>query len=512
MAEVTLIIDGKQKRVLESTHLLEAVQAMDIDIPALCFLESFPPFNSCMLCLVEDLKTGFLVPACSTRAKDGDIISTGSERVRRARKAALELLISEHDGDCEAPCRRGCPLYMDIPRMLRAFVQGDIPAAADTIYRHIPLPGTLSRVCPGTCEKVCRRGKIDTSIGIRGLIGFAAETNPNPVALLSARRSKGSGRRAAVIGAGPAGLSAGFYLVGQGHGCVIFDKNKESGGNLRNAVEEKKLPRRALDRDIEVIKGLGVEFRMETRIEPADMARLARTFDAVVLAVGGNSPLGKTACDFPGRVWVCGTPGGDSESRNAVRSSALGRAAALEASRCLDDPDPPASTGGRRFDSVMHRLNEEELNRYLDAKVGQHAGDAPAGIIDLSSAKRESLRCLHCDCGDKYGCSLRNYTDRYGAAAGGFSGIEHRAYESHKTGSGFSYEPGKCIRCGNCIRVAERAGEPLGLSFWKKSYDLQVRIPFGESLEKALALSGVLCVEVCPTGALLGRRRYEDNI
>ena len=105
-----ITIDGTSIAVPEEVTLLEAARLAGVTIPTLCHLDSLEPDAACMICVVEDRATGRLVPACSSPAKAYREIATDNEHVRRARKAALELLVSEHLGDCEAPCRRACPV------------------------------------------------------------------------------------------------------------------------------------------------------------------------------------------------------------------------------------------------------------------------------------------------------------------------------------------------------------------------------------------------------------------
>jgi ferredoxin len=491
------------------------LRGQNIDIPALCALPEYPPFNACMLCLVEDLRTGMLVPACSTPAKEGDRISVRGERVIEARRAALELLISEHDGDCEAPCRRGCPAYMDIPRMIRAIRRGDRNAALLIVRRRIALPTVLGRICPAPCEQLCRRGKTETPVAIRLLERFSAEAGN-----VSAPESPAAatGKTVAVIGAGPAGLSAARYLLEAGHSCVLFDRNPGPGGMLRR-IPAQVLPVRALEHDIESIRALGAEFRSET-VDPTDFSEYLEHYDALVVATGAESAGDIVARSFPPGVVLCGDVLRGKQSHLAVRACAEGRSAALKVSRFLagtrvgEWQTRVKAVPDRGFDSRLHRLNESELEtynegRYLD--VPRFVPPSPSAGLDSDSAVRESSRCLSCDCGDKYRCDLRRYAAEYSARRSVFSGYSKPDYECYRTESGIVYEPGKCIRCGNCVRVAERSAEPLGLGFIGKSYDLRVKVPFEEQLQRALTVCAAACVAVCPTGALLGREQYEQN-
>lgn len=581
MDTVNLVLDGESVKAVEGTSLLEVIQKRGIAIPALCTIEGFGPFNSCMLCLVELQNTGRLVPACSTRVCEGDVVSTGSARVKRARRTALELLISEHEGDCESPCRRGCPAHMDIPRMIRALKADDLTEALKTIRQHIALPGVLGWICPAPCEKVCRRGGVDAPLAICLLKRFAVDANTNADVLPVPDRAEPRKKRVAVVGAGPAGLSVAYYLLREGFNCEIIDEQKEPGGTLRYCISEDTLPRRVLDRDIEVIRTLGAEFKMATRIDLDETSELLHEVNAVVIATGAGAVVDETGRDFskriskraseriperipeqiPERVCVCGDASRTHGSRLAVKACAHGRSTALYIARKLSNQTsvPPwqsvvKGVPDRRFDSYMPRMSPDQLRMYVEARNPLQLETTPTGSptrgvqargsptrgsptrgnptrgspargaltparplspgdgLDPCSAKIESCRCLDCDCGDKYHCQLRKYADEYGATRAVFSGIETRGPRYFRTARGITYEPGKCIKCGNCVRITERAGERLGLGFEGKSYNLEVKVPFDEALDHALAAAGAECVDACPTGALQDGERYESSV
>src|SRR4030042_2521751 len=124
-----LLVDGRSVRVSDGATLLEAARSLGIEIPTLCFREGLPHHTSCMVCLVEDERSGRLEPACATQASEGDRVRTGGERVIAARRRSVELLLAEHDGDCEAPCTRACPAHADIPAAIRRIAASDRRAA-----------------------------------------------------------------------------------------------------------------------------------------------------------------------------------------------------------------------------------------------------------------------------------------------------------------------------------------------------------------------------------------------
>ena len=149
---IRLKIDNKTIEVEEGTFLHKAALNAGVEIPIMCWYEGMDHFTSCMVCLVKERETGRLLPSCSVMAKAGmDIITTDSE-VMEARKTALELLLSEHVGDCEAPCRITCPAGMDIPRMNRLLAEGSFAEALEVVREDIALPSVLGRICPAPCE------------------------------------------------------------------------------------------------------------------------------------------------------------------------------------------------------------------------------------------------------------------------------------------------------------------------------------------------------------------------
>ena len=202
MAEI--MIDGTPVIAPEGTTLLHAAHLADISIPTMCHREGIEPFGSCMICVVEDCDTGDLLPACNSPVDAHRRIVTDSPLIREARKANLELLLSEHLGDCEAPCRRGCPAFIHIPRMIRLLKDGRYREALLTVKRHIPFPSILGRICPAPCEAVCRRGRYDRPVAVCLLKRFVGDRGLE-VRDVTVDRPTGKAEPAAVavIGAGP---------------------------------------------------------------------------------------------------------------------------------------------------------------------------------------------------------------------------------------------------------------------------------------------------------------------
>src|SRR5579883_3042888 len=153
-AAVAVTIDGRRLEVPPGQTVLSAARALGIDIPALCYLEKCGPLNSCLVCVVK-IK-GRLVPSCGTKVEPGMVVESETEEVHAARRTALELLFSDHVGDCLSPCQRLCPLGLDVPGMLRKIQRGELDAATEIVRNTLPLAGILGRLCHHPCEQGCR--------------------------------------------------------------------------------------------------------------------------------------------------------------------------------------------------------------------------------------------------------------------------------------------------------------------------------------------------------------------
>lgn len=440
-----LKINGISVRVADGETVLDAAQEIGVEIPTLCHMKGGNPETSCMLCVVKNLSTGQLIPACSAMATEGMEINTECEEVQAARRDILNLLLSEHVGDCQAPCQRICPAHLDIPLMLREIERGNMESAAWIARRDLAIPVVLGTICPAPCEKGCRRGQMDETITIRTLHRQAAETFQS-----SEQNFPDIGKTVAVIGSGPAGLSCAWKLRQLGYECTVFDEAPLAGGSLR---EIDQLPAEVLTAEIEWLRSAGVNFELSASPNASD-------FDAVV------EP---------------------EEHRLAVMAVAKGKAAALKLTGDID---------AARFDFKCGKLRESEVTE-LAKNCAEH--------VDGSEAQREAARCLHCDCRKPVSCKLRKYSEQFGASQREFVADERKHIQLIGQNEAVVFEEGKCIKCGLCVKVAKRAGEELGVTFVGRGYNAKVAVPFAESLQSGLGNAASACVEICPTGALAFR-------
>ena len=161
---VSIKINGINISVEPGTTILEAAKKLGFTIPTLCHNEELEHFNSCMICLVRDNNHRRLTPSCSTPVYEGMDITIEDEEIAEGRRIGLELLLSDHVGDCEAPCTIACPAHMDIPMMNRLLASGDFDKALKIVKQNIALPAVLGYICPAPCEGACRRKPIDGAV------------------------------------------------------------------------------------------------------------------------------------------------------------------------------------------------------------------------------------------------------------------------------------------------------------------------------------------------------------
>ncbi len=518
----SITIDGQTVEFDEGQTIMDAARNLGLEIPQICFMNGQPPSATCLVCLVRLEGAPRMVPSCATEAVAGWVVESETPEVHAARKTTVELLMSEHTGDCLAPCTTGCPATMNIPKMIRQIEQNDLRGAALTVLEHLALPLTLSYVCKAPCESACRRRKADQPLGIQLLYRRCCEDllfSEGFIPSLGPLRKE----RVAVVGAGAAGLSAAHYLARCGFGVTVIEAHDQPGGKLRSETTEESLPRRVLNGEINVIRRMGAQIQTGVRIgTDVSLDELRAEHDAVFIATGGNLEgledlpvkagrlvVNRGTLETPIEgVFAGGTllrPGG----HMSVRSAGDGRAVTESIKQYLEGV--PVRGFPRPYSSHLGKLLENEIERFVACAPSQDERVDPAAGFDdgytPDEAHEEARRCMHCDCRKSGSCQLQDAADIVGANPKLHRGIRPTfiQYESHPR---LVFEPGKCIKAGHCIRIAAEANEELGFAFIGRGYNVKVGVPFEMPLTDAIKDVVGEVIAACPTGALA----YRDDV
>lgn len=527
--QVSLTINGRRVSGNAGSTILELALDHGIHIPHLCAQKDLAPFGACGLCLVEVSGTSRLLRACSTAAADGMRVNSESPRVRRARAVALELMLSDHDGQCTAPCALACPAHVDCQGFLKSAAGGDLEGAAAILLDRLPLPASVGRICPHPCEAACRRRLVEEPLSIASLQVHVAEANLNAPQPVRPPVLPATGKSAAVVGGGPCGLSAAGFLARMGHQVTLFDAMPRMGGMLRRAVSPDLLPQVVLDREIAQIEALGVRMVNSRRISGEELSALRSEYGAVLLAIGA----------WASAPWASGVeiPPRDPASRRAelnafpqLTQTGAGRIAAEPGVFCTNVEGVFAAG-----DAVNHGV------RHAAAAVGQAAAAAAAidGYLRGVSAPRpvslrsrqkvsaetfqaverrprtafspsgpseeevrsEAARCLECGCAAYPDCGLLREINARQVRSGRLEGRPHGDDVQTRPGA-ILYDRGKCILCGQCVRICHEQARQDLLSFVGRGFEVSVRAVPTHAEQSAACQSCLRCVRLCPTGAL----------
>ncbi len=378
---IRLNIDGKEVSGHKGQTILEIARQNGVDIPTLCYDGRLEPYGSCGMCVVEVEGNRKLLRSCATEAADGMTVHTNTKRVTDARKFTLELLLSEHRGDCRPPCVIACPTHCDAQGYAALISSGQYEEAVKLIKETVPLPASVGRICPHPCEEKCRRDLVDEPVSICNLKRFAGDYD-----LASARPyvpevKQPNGMRVAIIGAGPAGLSAGYFLKRDGYAVTIFEKMPDTGGMLRYGIPEYRLPKSVLAREISSIEDVGLDIRTGMvlgRDFTIDSLR-SQGFDAVLLAVGAQKSSGMRA------------PGDDAEG--VMGGIELLRMVAMNQPVALGRKVIVVGGGNTAMDAARTavRMGAEEVTvAYRRTK-----NEMPARAEEIEEAEQEGVKFLY---------------------------------------------------------------------------------------------------------------------
>ncbi|MDP8231492.1 MAG: FAD-dependent oxidoreductase, partial [Candidatus Zophobacter franzmannii] len=298
---INIKLNGKDVQVECTKTILAVCEEHGIEIPTLCHDEELKPFGSCWVCAVKLTGRPGFVTACGTNIHEGMAIETSSDEVLDARKTALELLLSDHYADCEAPCKVACPAHVDVQSYVSLIANGQYSEAVRVIKDSLPMPLSIGRVCPAFCEGECRRELVDESIAIRQLKRHTADIDLIDPYIPTKLPSKG--KKVAIIGAGPSGLSAGYYLSNWGYDVKVFEAEDKGGGWLRYGIPEYRLPKDILQKEIDLMCANGMEIQYNTFVgRDIKLPELAKEYDAVYMALGALNavPMRTDGSDLKG--------------------------------------------------------------------------------------------------------------------------------------------------------------------------------------------------------------------
>lgn len=290
-----ILLDGNIVKGIPGETILELARRNDIEIPTLCNDDRLEPFTSCYLCVVEVEGMKGHQSSCSTKISEGMKIITYNAGIHKSRKMALELILSNHYADCLAPCKQTCPAGVDVQGYISLIEKGMYSDAIALIKETNPLPAICGRVCVRPCEAECRRNLLDegSPVGIDYLKRFASDYDLDSPDKFVPDVKPVTGKKVAVIGAGPGGLSAAYFLQVEGHQADIFEAAPKSGGWLRYGIPEYRLPNDILDKEVQNIVDLGVNIYYNNKLGGnISYKDLKAKYDATILTIGSQKGTG----------------------------------------------------------------------------------------------------------------------------------------------------------------------------------------------------------------------------
>jgi formate dehydrogenase beta subunit len=280
----------------------------------------------------------------------------------------------EHDlEEMAVPCKHACPAGINVPLYVYLVGEGKYQESLAVVREKVPFPGVLGRVCFHPCEEACRRGVLNEPISIKNIKRFVADRDSGLWKSRS-RKLPPTGKKVAIVGSGPAGLTAGYYLAKAGHTVTVFEQLPVAGGMMRVGIPDYRLPPEVLNAEIKVIEEAGVEIKLNTKVESID-ALFEQGYRAVFLALGAHrgQPLGVEGDKLPG-VW---------DGASFLRDVNLGKK--------LDVGKKVAVIGGGNvaIDSarVALRLGAEEV--HVIYRRTRH--EMPASPEDIEAALEEKI-------------------------------------------------------------------------------------------------------------------------
>ncbi len=445
---MTIQINNQTVEALPGETLIETAGRIGIDIPRLCYAKGAVHKSSCMVCVVKDMRNGQVIPSCTTLPVEGMQIDTNSDEVIALRKASLELLLSDHRADCEAPCRVACPGSLDIAVMNRLYEAGNNTEALTLLRNTLVIPATLCYICNAPCEKICRRNQVDATVEIREIKKQLVRSEKKIVPPVKA---PANGKRVFVGNSSPAGLAIGYELMRLGYDVTIAEP---TGDFLLPYIESEKAPADVVEYELKALEAAGLKM---IKGVPGQ-----GVFDVMIDVQTGAGT--DQSGDF---IFT-------TKTRQPARQVEEGRMFAAKVDHQLS-ANISEDADIKLFNSSFPKLTEKEIEIYR--------------TVGLENTK---TRCLFCDCNSKTDCRLRDYSTALSCKSNAYNRQSSRAVERRRINGNLHHEPAKCIACGLCVYNTTN-----GFTFLGRGFDMKVMLPAGN--EKNVP-DGI--AELCPTGAL----------
>jgi formate dehydrogenase major subunit len=401
MARISFILNGEKVEAEAGSTILEAAQQNRVEIPTLCHDPRLKPSAACRLCLVEVEGARGPMPACAAPLAEGMVVRTMTDELVKSRRMALELLLSDHYGDCVAPCKLACPAGIDVQGYIGLIANGEYQEALKLIKKSNPLPVVIGRVCPRFCETKCRRNLLEGPVAINALKRFVADYDLNNGTPYVPEVKPATGHRVAIIGGGPAGLSAAYYLALEGHEVTILESGPELGGMLRYGIPEYRLPKAVLDKEINSITDLCREIRCNVCLGQDFTIDSLKSdgYEAIFLALGAQASqkMKVEGEDLPGILSGIGF----------LRDVALGqkvslgqKVAVIGGGNTAIDAARTALRLGTSDVTIVYRrsrdempANDEEIEQAEQEGVKFHFLAAPVKI-SAQNGKADTMECI----------------------------------------------------------------------------------------------------------------------
>ena len=289
---------------------------------------------------------------------------------------ALELLLSDHEGDCKAPCSLNCPAGTDCQGYVGLIANGQYREAVKLIKEKVPLPASIGRICPHPCEQACRRKMVEDPVAIAHLKSFAADLDLRSWAPYQPECAPDTHRKISIVGGGPAGLTAAYFLRTMGHSVAIYDAMPKMGGMLRYGIPQYRLPKEVLDQEIAAIANLGVTMINNAKIgDGITLDELREGSDAVLVAIGAWT---SSSMSVPGES-LNGVMGGIDFLRHVALNEPSGigeRVAVVGGGNTAMDACRTAVRMGAKEVYIIYRRTRDEM---------------PADALEIAQAEEEGV-------------------------------------------------------------------------------------------------------------------------